>query len=405
MKYNNFKVDDFIQDEYFQKWVLHSDTMTDNFWDNWLARNPDKKDVVEKAKEMVRLLASDEDRLAKEDFDAMWQNIVEQRTKSSTYDSHESKTTRFGPRAILRIAAVFVGLMALSIAIYQYDSFTSVNDVSLPAESQITLELQDGTIKTINENQSGAIRTSEGDKVVSQQYNVLVYNDSDEGDGDGETLEYNQLTVPYGKKFELILSDGSHIFLNSGSKLRYPVTFLKDQARDVFLDGEAYFSVSKDQARPFTVVTDDMNTQVYGTEFNVSSYKNEKNTFTVLVEGSVGVYHSNNIQGSKPITIVPGQRAIYENGAIDVEMANIDKYIGWKQGKLVFVDDRFELILKELERNFDVRFENQYEALNDMEFTGSFAYGEPLEKILRICREHTPFAYTRNGDTITITNN
>lgn len=402
MKYKNYQLDDFIQDEYFQKWVLQSDAMTDNFWDNWLSRNPDKKDVVNEAKQMVRLFASDEDKLAKEDFDTMWQHIVDQRAKS-TKRSPSTSSGNTTIRVMMRVAAVFLGIMALSLGIYFYGSLGSKQNLPMETRPQITLELQDGSIKVIDEGQSGVITTSEDGRVVNQQYDKLVYDNTD--NENGQTLVYNQLTVPYGRKFEVVLSDGSHIFLNSGSKLRYPVTFLKGQARDVFLDGEAYFSVSKDEQRPFTVVTDDMNTQVYGTEFNVSSYKNESNTFTVLVEGSVGVYHSNNVEGTKPITIVPGQRAVYENGAIDVETANIDKYIGWKQGKLVFVDDRFELILKELERNFDVQFENQYEALNDMEFTGTFAYGEPLEKILGICQEHTPFTYTKKGDTITITNN
>ncbi|UBZ14965.1 DUF4974 domain-containing protein [Flagellimonas marinaquae] len=402
MKYKNYQLDDFIQDEYFQKWVLQSDAMTDNFWSNWLSLNPDKKDLVNEAKQMVRLLASDEEKLAKEDFDTMWQHIVDQRAKS-TKRSPGTSSGNTTIRVMMRVAAVFIGIMGLSLGIYFYGSLGPKQNLPMETRPQITLELQDGSIKVIDEGQSGVITTSEGGRVVNQQYNKLVY-DNTENEGE-QTLVYNQLIVPYGRKFEVVLSDGSHIFLNSGSKLRYPVTFLKDKARDVFLDGEAYFSVSKDEQRPFTVVTDDMNTQVYGTEFNVSSYKNESNTFTVLVEGSVGVYHSNNVEGTKPITIVPGQRAVYENGAIDVETANIDKYIGWKQGKLVFVDDRFELILKELERNFDVQFENQYEDLNDMEFTGTFAYGEPLEKILRICKEHTPFNFTRNGNTITITNN
>ena len=250
----------------------------------------------------------------------------------------------------------------------------------------------------MNENSVKVVTNAQGIVVGKQEQNTLFYKGEEAA---SETLKYNQLSVPYGKKFELILSDNSHVFLNSGSSLRYPVKFIKGAPRNVYLDGEAYFSVEEDKERPFTVITDEMNTQVYGTEFNVSSYKNENNTSTVLVEGSVGVYRSNNQKGAKPLTIKPGQRATFENNAIAVDKVNLKKHIAWKEGKLLFVDDRFDLILKELERHFDVEIDNQYALMNSKKYTGTFS-NVPLEQILRICQEHTPFDYTLEGDRITI---
>ena len=180
------------------------------------------------------------------------------------------------------------------------------------------------------------------------------------------------------------------MFLNSGSKLRYPVRFLTSSPRDVYLDGEGYFDVVEDVDRPFTVITDDMNTQVYGTEFNVSSYKNEGNTSTVLVEGSVGVYRANNEEGIKPLMITPGQRAVYDNDQIAVEEVPIRKYVAWKDGLLYFVDDRFELLLKELERHFNVSIDNQYKSLEGKRFTGTFT-NESLDQILKVAQAYGQF--------------
>src|SRR5690606_2991900 len=148
----------------------------------------------------------------------------------------------------------------------------------------------------------------------------------------------------------------------------YPVQFPHGKPRNVFLDGEAFFDVARDSTRSqFTVVTDMLNTQVYGTRFNVSSYKDENNTFTVLEEGSVGVYHPNSPKKEDPVKIVPGQRAVYEDGSIQVETVDIRKYTAWIDGELYFLDDRFTLILKELERRFNVRIENRYPEINEFE--------------------------------------
>lgn len=400
MKYKHYDVEDFLLDEYFQKWVLDSDDMTNSFWNQWQEKHPEKKEVLMEAKRLVKLLASEGDSLKmdKVDFESTWQHIIEHRREEedSTFLIRKKKPVF---RNFLRVAAVFIGLLMMGIASYYSGFFDTQETIPELDGPQVTLELEDGTLKVLDENQSGLITDAEGNVIVNQQQRTLVYDAN--GDGEDE-LVYNQLTVPYGKKFDVVLSDGSTVFLNSGSKLRYPVNFLSGSPRDVYLDGEGYFDVAEDKTRPFTVITDDMNTQVYGTEFNVSSYKNEGNTSTVLVEGSVGVYRANNEEGIKPMMIVPGQRAVYDNDEIAVEEVPIRKYVAWKDGLLYFVDDRFELLLKELERHFNVSIDNQYKDLEGKRFTGTFT-NESLEQILKVARAYGKFEYTINGDQITIT--
>lgn len=325
-------------------------------------------------------------------IDKFWMNITRKQ---------EQPARRLYLQA-LKYAALFIGIFGLGYAIYNSMEISPMNNFSYENEENvITLELEDGSIKVLDENATEIISNSKNEKIVNHTKNNLSYNKG--VSNNKEELVYNQLSVPYGKKFQLTLSDGSHVFLNSGSKVRYPVKFISGMDRNVFLDGEAFFEVAKDSAHPFTVVTEDMNTVVLGTKFNVSSYENDNQTFTVLVEGSVGVYEAEKEGSSNDLVkIVPGQRAIYEDEQVLVDEVDVDKYIAWTRGKLHFVNDRFDIITKELERHFDVEIVNEYDSLNEKPITGTFET-ETLIQILEAFKAHSDFEYSMNNNTIIIT--
>ncbi|MBC9795379.1 FecR family protein [Sinomicrobium weinanense] len=415
MKYKKYDVNDFVLDEHFQKWVLHSDKETDAFWAKWLMSHPEKEEVVLEAVSMVQSLHKRKSKFTIQDIQDIWDKIDKDRAAyerqkdlgrepdtENLFPFEEDDKKQEAPKRIfpwLRAAAMIVVIIGSSYGVYVTGVFNK--KAKLNTEPRVTLELQDGTIKTLSEQGSGMVTTVNGKQVVKQEKTTLIYRQDNATAEDGE-LVYNQLTVPYGKTFELVLADGSKVMLNSGSKLRYPVNFLKGSPRNVFLDGEAYFQVAKDTTRTFTVVTDHMNTEVYGTTFNVSSYKNEKNTFSVLLEGSIGVYQPNSTERGFVVKIEPGQRAVFENGKIDVEQVNVHKYTAWTTGELFFMKDRFELVLKELERHYNVSIDNRYYELNEIPFTATFTNDESLDKVLKLFQAHTPFTYKRNGNIITI---
>lgn len=400
MKYTDYTEEDFIIDEYFQKWILNPDEMTLNFWENWISEHPEKKEIIENAANFIRLIQfNDLEELPEKSFDVMWQNIVQERNSSENSNSKLHIVSGFRKNHLLKVAAVFIGIIGTAYGVYQYASMQQQEELPSITDSNIILRLEDGTEQIIDETSSEIITNAKGKKVVSQEQNMLIYEE--EVATAQKLIKYNELIIPYGKKFELKLSDGSRVVLNSGSKLRYPVAFVSGRPRNVYLDGEAYFTVEKDETRPFTVITDQMNTRVYGTKFNVSSYKDENNTSTVLIEGSVGVYKANNDEGAKTINIVPGDRATLENGTIAVDQVDVKKYIAWAEGQLFFVDDEFEVIIKELERHFDIVIDNQVEQLNKKRYTGTFTK-ESIDQILKVFQEHTPFGYQVNENTITI---
>ncbi|MBM1105755.1 FecR domain-containing protein [Aurantibacter crassamenti] len=401
MKYTHYSEDDFIVDAYFQKWVLRPDNETQNFWDNWISKHPEKKEIIESAAQFIRLLADDDsNELPDEDFDVMWQNIIKKRNGESSKHS-QFKIAPGYIKNIVKIAAVFIGIVVIALSVYRYTNFNTHEETSTITNSEIILKLEDGSIQVINETSSEVIKNAQGDKVVAHNKNTLTYEESNLTKR--ETTAFNELIIPYGKRFELKLSDGSKVILNSGSKLRYPVAFIKGEPRNVYLDGEAYFSVAKNKEQPFTVITDQMNTRVYGTKFNVSSYKNENNTSTVLIEGSVGVYNTNQEHENelKNMKIEPGQRATIENNAIEIDQVNVDKHIAWAQGQLLFINDEFEVITKELERHFNIKIDNQVPQLHNKRFTGTFTK-ESINQILKVFQEHTSFDFRINGNTITL---
>lgn len=264
-------------------------------------------------------------------------------------------------------------------------------------QDAITLELNDGSLKTIHP----------GNKIVNENGSILLSGDSDQLEYNSKThkattLAYNKLHVPYGKQFKVKLSDGTLVYLNSGSTLRYPVTFLNGKSRAVSLDGEAYFVVSKDKDRPFIVTANEVSTQVYGTEFNISSYKNDPKVDIVLVEGSIGVYN-NKLDSKKQLLLVPNEKASFtkKDLSFNKETVNAKNFIVWKDGVLLFENATFESITQKLERKYNVSIQNNFTSLKTIEFSGTFD-SETIDQVLKSFQGYKSFHYTQTDNQIII---
>ena len=163
-------------------------------------------------------------------------------------------------------------------------------------------------------------------------------------------VETHLLSTPRGKTFEVVLGDGSKIWLNADSRLEYPSRFVGDR-RVVKLYGEAYFQISKDEKRPFIVETDGLQTIVLGTEFNVRNYKKESSHVT-LIEGSVKV---NNTANEYSVVLSPGENArIMEDGSLGVQKVDVDTYIYWRDGYFYFDNRTFADIMQDIGRWYNV---------------------------------------------------
>ena len=288
-------------------------------------------------------------------------------------------------KRVYKYAALILFFIATSLGIYHGLNSNVSFDVN-----QITLKLDDGTLKRVDERTEIEIRNSKEEIIAKQKGDLLSYAMYT---NEESINSYNELIVPNGKQFKVQLSDGSLIFVNSGSKLRFPVSLNRKKTRDVFLEGEAFFEVKKNMAAPFIVHTKDMNVQVLGTKFNVSSYQNDKNTSVVLKEGSVGITKSSEVFDKKSgIVITSGEQVILKDETFSVNKVSIEKYVAWKDGYLFFENDKFEDIIKKLERYYNIVIENNFVELNDIRFTGSFTK-EPINEVLDVFKDLTPFKY------------
>jgi len=295
---------------------------------------------------------------------------------------------------IFKYAAVFIGVLMLGYGIFKGDS-SLTEQKSTPS---ILLVLEDGSVEKVNENSNKIIVNSKGEKVSEQRKSELIY---EQKNLQKNSLVFNTLKVPYGKTFGLVLSDGTKVKLNSGSELKYPVNFIDDEKnRMVYLNGEAFFEVKKNTERPFIVNTKEMDIQVLGTKFNVTSYENDEKSYTVLLEGKVAAH--NKLDKEEYKILQPNQRVFFKGSKLNTEKVNVDKYIAWINNKLVFIDDTFEVIKNKLERKYGITIKNNYEDLNKIMITATFE-NEKIEQVLKTFQTYQPFNYKIKNNVVTIT--
>tara|TARA_B100001559_G_scaffold72424_1_gene59467 strand:- start:708 stop:1871 length:1164 start_codon:yes stop_codon:yes gene_type:complete len=244
------------------------------------------------------------------------------------------------------------------------------NDIVLTSEdSKVVLEKDDN--KTDDKKIISKIN-------LIQKSDQLIYDNNI----DIKELVYHSLKVPYGKRFNVVFSDGSKAYLNSGSVIRYPVKFIEDKKREVFLEGEAFFDVAENKNELFIVNSNGINVEVYGTKFNVRNYSEDFNSDIVLVEGSVGI---KNAEVSELTMLKPGFKGSVdkENFRVKTSKVNTKIYTSWIDGEVIFRNETFSQILKKLERLYNVTIiNNKNESLNEVFNAAINVENENIEQVL-----------------------
>ena len=203
--------------------------------------------------------------------------------------------------------------------------------------------------------------------------------------------QYNTILVPPGQRINLILADNSNVWLNANTTFRYPTQFSKKN-RTVFLDGEGYFEVSKNEKRPFIVKTDLGDVQVTGTAFNVEAYSQFNRFETSLFKGGVDLYN----KGIKLTSLKPNEKATVQNNNLVIsEIINTDKYL-WRQGLIAFNDMKLNEILLSLEKYFDLEIHIDSKSLPQHTYTGKFRQSDGVDYALRVLQKSIHFTYKRD---------
>ncbi len=327
---------------------------------------------------------------------------------TSTINQQENAELRNnGKRRLYRwltgVAALL--LVALSVGLFfmrnndegqKEKANISVHDIK-PGINQATLTLANGKQLILTESLHGQLANESGVKISKTKQGEIIYTiASDENSGQQE-LQYNTLTTKRNQQFQVILPDGSHVWLDAASSLKYPVAF-KGNERKVELSGQAYFEVSHNAARPFIVKTTKTEVQVLGTHFNVSSYDDDQNVKTTLLEGSVRV------KSTKATALLkPGEQAVLnDKGLLTVNHdVDIEMEVAWKNGLFYFKKAGIEEIMAEASRwyDIDVKYEGK---IPDTKLTGKMSRNVDISGLLEIL-QFEGIKFRMEGKTIIVT--
>ncbi len=256
------------------------------------------------------------------------------------------------------------------------------NDIS-PGGNIATLTLADGRKISLTDAENGQLAEQSGIKISKTADGQLVYEvrhlegSTSEKSLPAARMTYNTIETPPGGQYQVILPDGSKVWLNSASSLRYPVKFTGNERR-VEISGEAYFEVAHNSKMPFRVINSSQIVEVLGTHFNIMAYPDESSTNTTLLEGSVRI-----IKENKSKVISPGQQTRVKNGNIDVASVDVTQVTAWKEGYFMFKNEDIQSIMRQISRwyNLEVKYEGD---IPEKVFGGKISRTRNVSEVLEI---------------------
>lgn len=319
------------------------------------------------------------------DDEVGFQNILNHPKFSNTAKDH----TRSLIPTILRYAAIFIVFGAVCLVAYQYFSndqplsfkdstnLITKNNITLSGNSSLEIKLADGTHLQLDEENFNKRIKKEGITIEKDKDGLVILQLTAQKHISNQPVGFHELSTPRGEGFTFRLPDGSKVWLNSTTKIKIPEDF-NHENRTVYLEGEAFFDVAHNAAKPFLIHADNDIVKVLGTAFNVKSYSQDKTSYVTLIRGSVQVNSEN-----KQILLSPGEQAISNksDGDLVKKKVDVDQFIAWKMGYFKFVDQPINEIIKDLMKWYDIKAV-KYEVDNKERFTASIKRSRNLSDVL-----------------------
>ena len=291
------------------------------------------------------------------------------------------------------VAAAIVMPLAVGIWFYGHHSDEVVpKPENVGKRHQVSLTLNDGRVLQVQQWNNDSVIQESGTGILVSAGQQMIYH------AENVQLEeeiFNTLSVPRSTEYQVQLSDGTRVWLNSESELRYPVDFVGTE-RKVFLKGEAYFSVSKQAGKPFVVCVGDSRITVLGTEFNVRNYQDEV-VATTLVKGAVRIHDA-----GRECDLTPGQQAVIEADGIRVREVDTDLYTAWKDGYFIYREKTLDDIMKELSRWYDFTYDCRSEESRRMTLTAKLRKFDRVEDIFDILKRTGRLDFAIQGKNVTV---
>jgi transmembrane sensor len=306
------------------------------------------------------------------------------------------------------IAAAASALLISGIAVFFYtrtDQPDLGNSISgagriLPGTNAATLTLANGKKIKLSESANGDLAKEAGVLIVKTADGKLVYELQN---STVETDQINTIATATGETYQVRFSDGTAVWLNAASSLKFPAKFSKLSSRIVELNGEAYFEVARDKAHPFIVKSRNQEVKVLGTHFNINSYADEQNVATTLLEGAVQVSLSKPIQaGLKNVLLKPGQQALLSPTSIRVTEVQTDDVVAWKNGNFMFNNESMESVMRKLSRWYNIEVKYPDPAVKQIKFFGTVSRFAQVSEVLEMIELTNEVKFQVKGKEITI---
>ena len=300
-------------------------------------------------------------------------------------------------------ASIVLAAILTSIGYFRISSDTDIVHFAqtisdIKAENSTRIILQNGEEVRIEKKLSQIKYDVKGENILIDSSQRIVQKT------DNTNAAFNTVIVPYGKRSQITLSEGTIIWLNSGSKLIYPVIFAKNQ-REVYIEGEAVFDVTHMNDKPFVVSTKDFDIKVLGTVFNVSAYTDDNNSSAVLAQGKIElVYTGASILSKEKLEISPGSMAVFDHKLRTFEKTQVNPqmFLSWRDGYLTLNREKLENILKKLSRYYNVEMVITDNRLKNETFSGFLDLKNSPEEVLSVINETTPLTYSIDHEKIFI---
>lgn len=368
----------YLNNPKFINWVYNPNKESNTYMKLYLLKHPEEEVLVNELKDIL-IGIKQESAISipdckEEVFEAIMARISEQ-----------SKNKKKGPNIsrLYNYAAVFfiaIGLGSFLFLNSRAHFSHAINTETVQMDTVSSTQLILGNKKAV------VINTKESQVEYKTDGNIIVNNKEAVKSGQ-QNEELNQLLVPYGKRSRIVLDDNTIVHLNAGSKFIFPSSFSGKKDRTVFLEGEAYFEVATNKAKPFIVKTlnDDYEIKVLGTKFNVAAYASEKFIQTVLKEGSVKILNKEKLFFTKEKLLKPGELALWnsKNNEILVYNVNPNHYSAWTKGYLPFNREPLKKIVKKLMRYYNVSIKFQDDQYSEKKVSGKLDLNDDIDTTLK----------------------
>ena len=398
--YSGFSVLDFINDVDFQDWIIMPNAEKENYWQKIILENPDLQADIKNATYFLQSITFKESWPREEEIEKGLQKAlkkIKQNEQTAPLSVFNKKNIS---RVFLAAAAIFLlfGLSYWFLTGYTGQKEKSIvknkiEDQVIPGGNKAILTLADGSTLLLDSAHNGALATQGSVTVIKLDDGQLSYK----GAGNKGQIVYNTISTPKGGQYQLVLADGTKVWLNAASSLRFPTAFVEKE-RKVELSGEGYFEVAKDASKPFHVKVGNMNVNVLGTHFNINGYADEDNIETTLLEGQVTV------NSQETVTVLtPGQQAQLHKASGKVKKlqhVNMGEIMAWKEGHFLFKGVSIESILRQASRWYDVDI--VYQGKIDETFSGGISRSENISELLKILAATDKIEFKINGRQIIV---